>query len=90
MNQQALEAADKAAWEESWPEIPWDTVDESIKEDVRASTIAALTAYAEACGETVIHRTAEQLNVNIVRGGEIVVMCSLRPGEELVVRKAGT
>ncbi len=58
-----------------------------IRETI-ASIRAALTAYAEACGERVVWtNTCKDDERAEVDGG---MVSYIKPGEELVIRKAGT
>lgn len=63
-------------------------MDESIKEDVRASTIAALTAYAEATGERVVYNNTDRFPMTFSHVG--VRSFTVEPGEQIVARKVGT
>lgn len=85
MNQQALEAAAKAAHYAINSIGPvWDCWPDSHKDVYYKLAIAALTAYAEASGERVVY-------VNDTQRRLWVQPCTLgtekiEPGEELVVR----
>lgn len=83
MNQQALEAAADAVAAELKR-----LVEEGVNFHDGALTLAgaALTAYAEACGERVVYEnTGSTPEIFETQDSG----CWLQPGEELVVRKAG-
>jgi len=86
MNQQALEAAAKAAHYAINSVGPvWDCWPDSHKAVYFKLAIAALTAYAEACGERVVWGPATDYANALLPDSMWLV---LRPGEELVVRKS--
>ena len=86
MNQQALEAAAKAAHYAINSVGPvWDCWPDSHKAVYYKLAIAALTAYAEACGERVVWGPATDYANALLPDSMWLV---LRPGEELVVRKS--
>ena len=89
MNQQALEAAAKAAHYAINSIGPvWDCWPDSHKDVYYKLAIAALTAYAEASGERVVatNGTGEEEYVRVLVHEDE----TLAPGEILVIRKAGT
>lgn len=95
MNQQALEAAAKAAHYAINSIGPvWDCWPDSHKDVYYKLARAALTTYAEATGERVVveNDTGKTMGFAAINegGGVISGPFTLEPGEELVVRKAGT
>ena len=89
MNQQALEAAAKAAHYAINSIGPvWDCWPDSHKDVYYKLARAALTAYAEASGERVVatNGTGEEEYVRVLVHEDE----TLAPGEILVIRKAGT
>ncbi len=87
MNQQALEAAAKAGHSQSWKNEapPWESIAHEGREAWLRIARAALTAYAEACGERVVWGPATDYANALLPDSMWLV---LRPGEELVVRKS--
>ncbi len=49
---QMIEAGARASWGVQWPEIPWDKLDDLVKQDVLDGTEAAIRA-AIGCAEVV-------------------------------------
>lgn len=91
MNQQALEAAAKAAWASDGATSEggkWGNVHPELKAVYHNMARAALTAYAEASGERVVWtNTCKDDERAEVDGG---MVSYIKPGEELVIRKVGT
>lgn len=87
MNQQALEAAAKALCEDG-VRGSWKLMGPIRREPWIERARAALTAYAEACGERVVatNGTGEEEYVRVLMHEDE----TLAPGEILVIRKAGT
>lgn len=95
MNQQALEAAAKAAHYAINSVGPvWDCWPDSHKAVYFKLAIAALTAYAEACGERVVwtNNTSNDMAIcRMNRNGEAFGPVTLiKHGYEIIERKVGT
>lgn len=89
MNQQALEEAAKAIAAVGHTDPPsWCDYNPAEKSVLITTARAALTAYAEACGERVVatNGTGEEEYVRVLMHEDE----TLAPGEILVIRKAGT
>ena len=85
MNQQALEAAEKAVIK-----VLNDCVSSGIawRPGTLALAHAALTAYAEATGERVVYNNTDRFPMTFSHVG--VRSFTVEPGEQIVARKVGT